>query len=91
MKYLALIALSFLIGCAGAASPGSPTIIINKNVYVGSNECVTGHPAGYPCQVLSGITVTYQTESNTTTKADIEGTVEDLVDADIKLPLPGVP
>jgi len=40
----------------------------------------------------SGITVTYQTESTTTTEADIDETLEeDLVDADIKLPLPGVP
>ena len=96
MNYLILLlvgALVFVgIGCAPVKSaPASPNIVINKNVIVGISDCTresdnTG--PSLPCQGLSNIEVNYFTTSNTESDAEIEESFEDLVDSEIKLPIP---
>jgi len=74
MKYLSLIGLLFLFGCAG-----SPRVIVNKNIEV-HIEGVLAHPVAlqnpyYPFPLY--INIDYKTESEIPIDAEVEQSAED--------------
>jgi len=84
MKYLGLIGLLFLFGCAG-----SPRVVVNKNIEV-HIEGVIAHPSNlpnpyYPFPVY--IEIKYTTKSDIPIDADVKQSAEDA----FKASLPTIP
>ncbi len=83
-----LLSAFLAVGCTPL---GSPTVNINKNVYVlagGSSECERDNGVdGCQC-VAKGIDIVYFTTSETGVTAQIEQQLKDLLDLKLPSPIP---